>query len=36
MPMTALRDFKCIIPPADLQDEFIKVSQQADKSKYLN
>ena len=36
MPMTALRDFKCIIPPVDLQDEFIKVSQQADKSKYLN
>lgn len=34
MPMTALRDFKCIIPPADLQDEFIKVSQQADKSKF--
>ena len=36
MPMTALRDFRCIIPPVDLQDEFIKVSQQADKSKYLN
>ena len=36
MPMTALRDFKCIIPPVDLQDEFLKVSQQADKSKYLN
>lgn len=36
MPMTALRDFKCIIPPADLQDEYIKVSQQVDKSKYLN
>ena len=36
MPMTALRDFKCIIPPVYLQDEFIKVSQQADKSKYLS
>ena len=36
MPMTALRDFKCIIPPISFQDEFIKVSQQADKSKYLN
>ena len=34
MPMTALRDFKCIIPPVYLQDEFIKVSQQADKSKF--
>ncbi len=34
MPMTALRDFRCIIPPVDLQDEFIKVSQQADKSKF--
>jgi type I restriction enzyme S subunit len=34
MPMTALRDFKCIIPPVALQDEFIKVSQQADKSKF--
>ena len=34
MPMTALRDYKCIIPPADLQDVFIKVSQQADKSKF--
>ena len=34
MPMTALRDFKCIIPPVDLQDEFIKVSRQADKSKF--
>lgn len=35
MPMTALRDFKCIIPPISFQDEFIKVSQQADKSKFI-
>lgn len=34
MPMTALRAFKCINPPLDLQDEFIKVSQQSDKSKF--
>ena len=34
MPMTALRAFKCINPPLDMQNEFIKVSQQSDKSKF--
>ena len=36
MPMTALREFKCILPPTKLQDKFCGISKQADKSKYLN
>lgn len=34
MPMTALREFKCILPPVEQQDEFCRLSQQADKSKF--
>ncbi len=33
MPMTALREFKCILPPTELQDLFCGISKQADKSK---
>ena len=36
MPMTALREFKCILPPTELQDLFCGISKQADKSKYLS
>ena len=36
MPMQALRSFECILPPIQLQEEFIGVAEQADKSKYLN
>ena len=34
MPMSALRNFNCILPPTDAQDEFIYMSHQADKSKF--
>ena len=34
MPMTALREFKCILPPTELQDLFCGISKQADKSKF--
>jgi type I restriction enzyme S subunit len=36
MPMTALREFKCILPPTEQQDKFCGISKRADKSKYLN
>ena len=34
MPMQALRSFECILPPIQLQEEFIEVAEQADKSKF--
>ena len=34
MPMQALRSFECILPPIQLQEEFIGVAEQADKSKF--
>ena len=34
IPMKALRDFKCILPPIDLQEQFVEVSKQSDKSKF--
>lgn len=34
IPMKALRDFKCILPPIDLQEQFVETSKQSDKSKF--
>ena len=34
MPMTALRGFECILPPISLQEDFIRIAKQADKSKF--
>lgn len=34
MPMKALREFSCIIPPLDLQNEFVFFAEQSDKSKF--
>ncbi len=34
IPMKALRDFKCILPPIDLQEHFVETSEQSDKSKF--
>lgn len=33
MPFKELREFKCILPPVELQDEFITLMRQSDKSK---
>lgn len=34
IPMKALRDFECILPPMDLQNRFIETYKQSDKSKF--
>lgn len=34
MPMKKLREFLCVLPPLELQDEFISFSKQVDKSKF--
>lgn len=34
MPMSALRSFECILPPISLQEDFIIIAKQADKSKF--
>lgn len=34
MPVKALKSFKCILPPLDEQDTFIKISKQIDKTKF--
>lgn len=34
MPMKELRTFECILPPMDLQEAFVKLYQQSDKSKF--
>ena len=34
MPMKQLREFRCILPPVELQDEFIELYKQSDKSKF--
>ncbi len=34
MQMKVLREFKCILPPMDLQNKFVEISKQADKSKF--
>lgn len=33
MQMKVLREFQCILPPMDLQNKFVEISEQADKSK---
>ncbi|MES8983971.1 restriction endonuclease subunit S [Listeria innocua] len=33
MQMKLLREFQCIIPPLDLQEKFVKISSQADRTK---
>ena len=35
MPMKVLREFQCILPPMDLQNKFVEISKQSDKSKFL-
>ena len=34
MPMKELREFSCILPPMELQNEFVAFAEQIDKSKY--
>ena len=34
MPLKELREFKCILPPINLQERFAEIVRQADKSKY--
>ena len=34
MQMKVLREFQCILPPMDLQNKFVEISEQADKSKF--
>lgn len=35
MQMKVLREFQCILPPMELQNEFVEISKQADKSKFV-
>ena len=35
MPVKALREFQCILPPMQLQEQFVAFSQQSDKSKFV-
>jgi type I restriction enzyme S subunit len=32
--MKALREFKCILPPMELQNQFVDTYKQSDKSKF--
>ena len=34
MPVKALREFECILPPMELQEQFVALSEQTDKSKF--
>ena len=34
MPVKALREFMCILPPMELQEQFVALSRQSDKSKF--
>ena len=34
MQMKVLKNFQCILPPMELQNEFVEISKQADKSKF--
>ena len=34
MPVKALREFECILPPMELQEQFVALSKQSDKSKF--
>ncbi len=35
MPMKELRNFKCILPPMNMQNRFVEITQQVDKSKFI-
>lgn len=35
MPLSELRNFECILPPMDLQRQFVSIAEQADKSKLI-
>ena len=35
MQMKVLREFECILPPIELQREFVRISEQSDKSKFI-
>ena len=35
MPVKALREFECILPPLELQEQFVALSKQSDKSKFV-
>lgn len=35
MPVKALREFQCILPPIDLQEKFVMIAHQSDKSKFI-
>lgn len=35
MPMKELRNFECILPPMDMQKQFVEIYKQSDKSKYI-
>jgi len=35
MPVKALREFECILPPMELQEQFVALSEQSDKSKSM-
>jgi len=35
MPVKALREFECILPPMELQEQFVALSEQSDKSKFI-
>ena len=34
VPMKMLREFRCILPPMDLQNQFVEIAEQSDKSKF--
>ena len=34
MPVKALRNFECILPPIRLQEKFVEIAKQSDKSKF--
>ena len=34
MPLKELRNFECILPPLNLQNQFVSIAEQSDKSKY--
>lgn len=36
MPLSELRNFKCILPPIDKQLQFVAIAEQADKSKFAD
>ena len=35
MPVKALREFECILPPMELQEQFVALSEQSDKSNFV-